>query len=164
MSKERLKTVNHEPLPSEWVDRIFSKLTARFGRDFLSRWEGVDINLVKADWAEELAGLQGRPDAIKYALEHIGGKAPTVDDFKTLCGRAPVHALLRLDSPMADQDVIDRAIAKAQKALRFKGDRLDPIRNLRRRELSGDKTLTKAQREFWRIALASEIEASGSAV
>lgn len=148
-----------KPLPLEWIDRIFSKLTARYGRDFLSQWEGVEVALVKADWADELAGLQNRPDAIKYALEHCGVKPPkNVVEFKEACNRAPVRPMLALESPKADQDVIDRAIAAMREVTRFKGDRLDPIRAIRRRELEGDKTLTRAQREFWRIALKSELE------
>jgi hypothetical protein len=147
-----------EPLPSEWVDVIFTKLTMRHGRDFLSRYEGVDLAAVKADWAEELAGLQNRPGAIKYALELSVAKAPNVIEFRELCSRAPVRANLSLPAPRADQDVIDRALRKASEVMRKRGDPLDPIRELRRRELEGDKTLTQFQREFWRKALKSELE------
>ena len=147
-----------EHLPSAWIDRIFSKLMARYGRDFLGRYEGMDLSIVKADWSEEMAGMQSRPQAIKYALEHLPVKAPNVIEFKEICNRAPVRPLLALDSPKADQDVIDRAIAAMREVTRFKGDRLDPIRALRRRELEGDKTLTRFQREFWRIALKNELE------
>lgn len=148
-----------KPLPLEWVDRIFSKLTARYGRDFLSQWEGVEIGLVKADWAEELSGLQSRPDAIKHALEHCGVKPPkNVIEFKEACNRAPVRPLLAIAAPVANPDVIERAIAAARELTKFKGDRLDPIRRLRERELEGDKRLTRFQREFWRIVLKHEME------
>lgn len=147
-----------EPLPSEWVDVIFTKLTMRHGRDFLSRYEGLDLTAVKADWSDELAGLQNRPDAIKYALELSVAKPPNVIEFRELCARAPVRAQFALPGPRADQDVIDRALRKAAEVMRHKGDVLDPIRELRRRELSGDKTLTKFQRDFWRTALKAELE------
>lgn len=156
MHSEPSKRQTREPLPSEWIDRIFAKLTARYGRDFLSKWEGVDLGVVKADWAEELAGLQNRPGAIKYALDTPFSRPPNVNDFKEACGRAPTRALMALEAPKADQDVIDRAIAAARELTRFKGDRLDPIRLLRKREMEGDKTLTRAQREFWRVALKHE--------
>lgn len=136
---------------------IFSKLSLTYGREFLGRYEGQDLDAVKADWADKLAGLQHRPDAIKYALDAQSPKAPNVIEFKDACNRAPVRALLALAPPQANPDVIERAIAKAREATRFRGDRLDPIRRLRQRELDGDKTLTKAQREFWRIALKSEL-------
>ncbi len=137
---------------------IFSKLSLTYGRDFLGRYEGQDLSAVKADWADKLAGLQNRPDAIKHALTTQGAKAPNVIEFKDACNRAPVRALLAIAPPQANPDVIERAIAMAREATRFCGDRLDPIRNLRRRELEGDRSLTKAQREFWRIALRHEIE------
>lgn len=157
MNSEQSKRTPPEPLPSAWIDRIFSKLTARYGRDFLSKYEGVDLDVVKADWAEELAGLQHRPQAIKYALDRPDTKPPNVIEFKAACARAPVRADLALEAPKASQCVIDRAIAAAREMTRFKGDRLDPIRLLRKREMEGDKTLTLAQREFWRIALKDEM-------
>jgi len=144
-------------LPSAWIDRIFSKLTARYGRDFLSKYEGVDLDVIKADWAEELAGLQHRPQAIKYALDRPDTKPPNVIEFKAACARAPVRADLALEAPKASQCVIDRAIAAAREMTRFKGDRLDPIRLLRKREMEGDKTLTLVQRKFWRIALKDDM-------
>jgi len=142
-----------------WVDEIFAKLTVRYGRDFLGRYEGQDLSVVKADWAEELAGLQGRPDAIKYALDYCGNKPPNVLEFREVCQRAPTQFRALLEAPRASQGAIDKALAAAQMALQKKGDVLDPIRALRRRELEGDKTLTKFQRDFWRIALKKELEA-----
>jgi hypothetical protein len=78
------------PLPSEWVDRIFEKLTLVYGRDFLGRWEGLDIDAVKADWAHELGGFGAEPSAIRHALEHLPpGKPPTVLEFKAMAQRVP---------------------------------------------------------------------------
>ena len=113
---------------------------------------------MKADWAERLAGLHNSPDAIKHALETQGAKPPNVIEFHDACNRAPIKAMFALPQPKADQTVIDKAIARAQKAFMRKGDILDPIRNLRRREMEGDKSLTQFQRDFWRIALKSEME------
>lgn len=156
MNSERLKAP--DPLPSAWVDRIFAKLTARFGRDFLSRWEGIDLNIVKADWADELAGYQNRPDAIKYALEHIKGNAPTVNDFKELANRAPVDGLLKLPAPKANRDVIEKAIALAREAfLAPTGGCLDPLRELAESDARDGtykgRPVTMAQRQTYRQAL-----------
>lgn len=137
---------------------VFSKLTVRYGRDFLSRYEGQDLAVVKADWADEMAGLQHRPEAIKYALDHPTAKPPNVVEFIEACRRAPTAARFSLPPPTANQDVIERAMRKAQEAFRHKGDVLDPIRKLRQRELSGDKSLTQAQRDFWRVALKDELK------
>ncbi len=136
---------------------IFSKLSLTYGRDFLSRYEGQDIHAVKADWADKLSGLQNRPGAIKHALETQGVKAPNVVEFKEACNRAPVRARIALDAPKASHDVVSGAMAKARLVTQFNGDRLGPAWALRKRELDGDKSLTKAQKEFWRIALAKHL-------
>ena len=147
----------HAPLPSEWIDRVFSQLTLRYGRDFLGKYEGIELDTVKADWSEEMAGLQNRPDAIKYALDHPTAKAPNVIEFVEACRRAPVSMRFAIAAPAANPDVIARAIAKAPQAVQNAGGQLDPIRKLRQRELEGDKSLTQFQREFWRIALKAEL-------
>ena len=87
-------------LPDAWVDRIFTKLTLTYGRDFLSRWEGLDMRAVKADWAHELSGYQANPSAIAHALSLLpDGKPPTVQDFKVLCRGAPRTDTLALPAP-----------------------------------------------------------------
>lgn len=145
------------PLPAAWMDRIFSKLSLRFGRDFLGRWEGQDLTLVKADWAEHLAGLQARPKAIKYALENIGGKPPTVDDFKALCNRAPEYGVPKLDAPKADQKVVERASAMAKDALKPSADHLETLRELANSDARDGtfkgRKVTMAQRQTYRQAL-----------
>lgn len=77
-------------LPEPWVDRIFSRLTLVYGTDFTRRWEGIEPDVVKADWARELSAYQQAPGAISYALENLpADKPPNVLQFKALCMRAP---------------------------------------------------------------------------
>ena len=93
-------------LPSEWVDRIFEKLALVYGRDFLGRWDGLDMGAVKADWARELGRFANAPDSIRFALDNLPvSKPPTVLEFKHLCNRAPEYlpALLRPPQPSAEQ-------------------------------------------------------------
>lgn len=148
-----------EPLPMPWVDRIFSKLTMRYGRDFLSRYEGIDLHLVKSNWAEELAGLQNRPEAIKYALDYPSTKAPNVVEFKEMCSRAPTKPMLGLAAPVADKAVIDRATAMAQEAFR-PGDPLETLRALAESDARdgtyNGRKVTMAQRQTYRQALGME--------
>lgn len=90
-------------LSEKWIDAIFARLTVRYGSAFLGRWNGIDMDLVKADWAEELAGLENWPDAIKYALETLQADkpAPTVNEFKAACLRCP-RTNLELPPPAAN--------------------------------------------------------------
>lgn len=81
-------------LPDAWVDRIFDKLTLVYGHQFLSRWDGLPLDPVKADWAHELRGFAQNPPAIAYALEHLPpAKPPTVLEFRALC--SSTHAPAR---------------------------------------------------------------------
>ena len=88
-------------MPSQFVDAIFEKLTLTYGRAFLDRWIGLDINAVKADWARELAGLERTPTAIAHALRNLDAeRPPTVLQFRAAILRAPQPDLPRLSSPM----------------------------------------------------------------
>lgn len=84
-------------LPEAWVDRIFDKLTLVYGHQFLSRWDGMPIADVKADWGHELRGFAQNPNAIAYGLDHLPpGKPPTVLEFRAICNSpsAPQAVLL----------------------------------------------------------------------
>jgi hypothetical protein len=72
-------------LPDAWTDRIFDKLALVYGHQFLSRWDGMDLTRVKADWAHELRGLAQSAKAIAYGLEHLPAKPPTVLEFRAIC-------------------------------------------------------------------------------
>jgi hypothetical protein len=99
-------------LPAAWTDRIFEKLTITYGRDFLSRWEGMDLNAVKSDWANELSGLFRHPSSIAWALDHLPEKPPTVVQFRRIANEMPAQAAPRLEYDAAGQERIATEIAK----------------------------------------------------
>lgn len=99
-------------LPANWTDKIFMKLTLAYGRDFLARWEGIDINDVKSDWGHELAGFAEHPEAIAYALANLPPKAPSVIEFRALARRAPLPEVKLLDAPKADPARVAAELAK----------------------------------------------------
>jgi hypothetical protein len=76
-----------DPLPADAVEQLFSALTLRYGMPFLDRWRDIDINVVKADWARELSGF--KPAAVRFALDNLPEKPPTVIDFRRLANQAP---------------------------------------------------------------------------
>lgn len=86
-------------LQDSWVDRIFTKLSMTYGRDFLARWEGLELEDVKADWGDELGGLSPTPDRIRYALENLPLKAPTVIEFRALAFSMPIVSMPALPAP-----------------------------------------------------------------
>lgn len=77
-------------LPAEWVERIFAKLTVRYGTSFRARYAGVAEQDLLDDWAEQLAGFIRHPDSLAYALSHLpDDRAPNVAEFRRLCNQAP---------------------------------------------------------------------------
>lgn len=98
--------MNNDQLPAAWVEKVFQKLSLVYGRDFLSRWEGQDLAEVQADWAHELAGYINAPHAIKYALENLPDKPPTVLQFRATCRLAPAPSVPRLPEPALSPEQI----------------------------------------------------------
>lgn len=100
-------------LPPAWIDRIFDKLAVTYGREFLSQYEGIEANSVRANWAYELRNFESRPWAIRYALEHLTpARPPNPLVFLELCRQAPAPPAPRLEQPKADPDVIRRSSEK----------------------------------------------------
>lgn len=99
-------------LPSAWTDKIFAKLSLAYGRDFIGRWEGIDLGDVKTDWSHELSGFDAHPEAIAYALANLPQKPPTVIEFRAIARRAPLPDAPRLEAPKADPAKVAAEIAK----------------------------------------------------
>lgn len=100
-------------IPIAWVDKIFLKLTLVYGRDFIGRWEGLEISDVKTDWGHELSGFEDWPEAIAHALATLPpGKPPTVLEFRDLARKAPRKTLVALPSQPADPANVAAELAK----------------------------------------------------
>ena len=100
-------------LPIAWIDKIFHKLTLLYGRDFIGRWEGLQIADVKTDWGHELGGFENWPEAIAHALATLPpGKPPTVMEFRDLAGKAPRKELIALPGPPADPERVAAELKK----------------------------------------------------
>jgi hypothetical protein len=99
-------------LPAAWVDKIFEKLAVVYGRDFLGRWEGLDLNDVKSDWAHELSGLFRHPSAIAHALANLPDRAPTVVEFRKIARSAPDEKPLEIEHSPAGKERIAAELAK----------------------------------------------------
>ena len=94
-------------LPLPWVERIFEKLTLVYGRTFLDRWAGLDIEAVKADWAHELDGLERKPEAIAYALKNLPAeRPPTVLEFRAITYKRPADAAVVIEAPQASPETV----------------------------------------------------------
>lgn len=102
-------------LPLQWVDKIFLKLTLIYGRDFIGRWEGLEIADVKTDWGHELSGFENWPEAIAHALATCPpGKPPTVIEFRELARKAPRAKVPALPEPAASPERVAAELAKLE--------------------------------------------------
>jgi hypothetical protein len=105
-------------LPSPWVDKIFEKLSLIFGQAFIRQWEGMDVGIVKADWADELGCFEKSPDSISYGLENVNpDRPPNVLQFKAICVKAPQYAPPALPRPKAteaDRDRVRRMLSQVR--------------------------------------------------
>jgi hypothetical protein len=96
-----------------WVDRIFERLTVRYGDRFLNRWKGIDMDAVRSDWSCVLAGFENWPEAISFAIDHLDDeKPPTATMFRTIAMGAPKPERIALPEPKADPDRIAAELAK----------------------------------------------------
>lgn len=141
-------------LPLSWVDRIFDKLSVRYGQAFLRKWDGLDMKVVKADWAEELAGFSEHGNSIAWALQNLPAeKPPNVGEFRAIANRAPAPNVPRLERSPAEVPAEIRgkidAIVKPAKGKDYRAW----AKVLMARHEAGDKTLTKAQIDMAKDAL-----------
>lgn len=88
-------------LPLKTVERLFDRLAATYGREWMQRWEGLDDKAVKALWGHELAPYATRLHSIAWALENLPERAPNAIQFRNLCRQAPapVEELPALPAP-----------------------------------------------------------------
>ena len=100
-----------EPLPMHWIEKLFRKLSARYGRSFLGQYDGIDLQDVMAGRAEALAGSPSRPEALQHAIGNLPERAPNVAEFRKLCVNAP-RAAVALPAPAADPVRVQAEITK----------------------------------------------------
>lgn len=101
-------------LPLITIDRVFERLAAIYGRQFLDLYADIDPASVKTEWGHELgifanaAGLR----RIQWALQNLPDRAPNAIQFRNLCRQAPIEAAPPLPAPKADPERIRAELAK----------------------------------------------------
>jgi hypothetical protein len=70
---------------SEWIERIFARLSGIYGSEFTYKWADVDNESLKAEWGDALGGFHA--DDIAAALQSCRSqpKAPNLPEFAALC-------------------------------------------------------------------------------
>ena len=124
------------------VDRLFDRLSATYGRQFIGVYEGLEPSAIKTLWAHELDGFANRLGDIAWALENLPERAPNVIEFRNLCRRAPRSEADRLPEPPADPKMVRAELAKLKPILdraKHSGPRLglDWARSIVRKKEAG---------------------------
>lgn len=70
-------------MPLRYVKEIHSRLSVRYGSLWRAKWDGVPMEAIEADWADQLDGMQ--PESIKKALASLPPDfPPTAPGFRLL--------------------------------------------------------------------------------
>ena len=137
-------------LDSSLVEDIFARMLARYGSSWRAKWQGVDPEAVKADWAQMLSGASF--DSISYGLSYLPVDfPPTAGQFAELCRQRRVKPLA-LPSPEGVPMPPDVAAELAKIGKEGKGSPKAWAYGLRDHEAAGE-IISSNQRTMYRAAL-----------
>lgn len=134
------------PLPANWVDHLFAKLTVRYGAAFMRQWNDADPAMVKADWAEVLDGASG--PSLQYAIANLPYSPPNAMQFRDICRSAPAPTVPELPAPPADPARVAAALgrmAEIRHTLRDSSPAQHCIDNIERIVAGRGGTISSAQ-------------------
>lgn len=142
----------------EIIDLIFGKLAIRYGRAWMSQWEGVSMPAVKADWASELHGFSFNLEPLRYALRNLPEKCPNVETFRRLANSCPPPEFKLLPAPHAGAEFAKQVVGQVKERVsKFPArDPKDWARALKKRHDKGEK-LGAHQIKAYRQALGLQI-------
>lgn len=101
------------PLPDSFVETLFSTLLVAWGTAFADQYKGVDMALVRNDWAHQLGGYfepeaddgHGDSPAIRWALDHLPERPVNVMGFRKLCASYLSPSTQALPPPSRPREV-----------------------------------------------------------
>jgi hypothetical protein len=111
-------------LPLDWTEKIFEKLSLRYGVAFLRQWEGMDIKAVKNDWCIMLGAYQEHPECLGWAMKNLPADGlKNVEQFAALCKAAPRIEAPRIEAPLVDPEKMKKAMAELNMINQKKNDK-----------------------------------------
>ena len=74
----------------EGLDYIFGRMSAIYGAAFLRHWEGVDHNLIRQEWANQLGRFLTYRPSMDFAIDKLNEEfVPSAIKFRNLCNQGP---------------------------------------------------------------------------
>ena len=74
----------------EGLDYIFGRMSAIYGAAFLRHWEGVDHNLIRQEWSNQLGRFLTYRPSMDFAINKLNEEfVPSAIKFRNLCNQGP---------------------------------------------------------------------------
>ena len=139
------------------TDRLFERLHATYGRDFMSKYEGLEVGAVKASWAHELSGFANNLHPLAWALENLPERAPNVIEFRKIAKAAPMPDVPRFEVVRANPARIASELAKLAplRVVHAVGKRSDTgwAESLKAKDEADPSLVSQTVRAMYRAAL-----------
>ena len=95
----------------EGLDYIFGRMSAIYGAAFLRHWEGVDHNLIRQEWANQLGRFLTYRPSMDFAIDKLNEEfVPSAIKFRNLCNQGPeipVKPLLQIERKLTIHEQIE---------------------------------------------------------
>jgi hypothetical protein len=102
----------------EGLDYIFGRMSAIYGASFLRHWEGVDLDLVRQEWKQQLGRFLTYRPSMDYAIDRLKGEfPPSAITFREYCNAGPNIPRDELQIIFNPKPVDPEVVAEAKRKL-----------------------------------------------
>ena len=103
----------------EGLDYIFGRMSAIYGAAFLRHWEGVDLELVRQEWKQQLGRFLTYRPSMDYAIDRLKGEfPPSAITFREYCNAGPNIPRDELQITYDPKPVDPEVVAEARRKLK----------------------------------------------
>lgn len=81
----QILSTSTKPAPLSWVESLFGRMSAMYGKKFSDMWQGSDISTVKAIWAEEMGKLSNEELKRGYGALMTRDWPPSLPEYVKMC-------------------------------------------------------------------------------
>jgi len=110
---------NNDCTQDEGLDYIFGRMSAIYGAAFLRHWEGVDHELVRQEWKQQLGRFLTYRPSMDYAIDRLKGEfPPSAITFREFCNAGPNIPRDELQITYDPKPVDPEVVAEARRKLK----------------------------------------------
>jgi hypothetical protein len=110
---------NNDCTQDEGLDYIFGRMSAIYGAAFLRHWEGVDLELVRQEWKQQLGRFLTYRPSMDYAIDRLKGEfPPSAITFREYCNAGPNIPRDELQITHDPKPVDPEVVAEARRKLK----------------------------------------------